>query len=153
MLFRFGSLLIVDIPMSWENSNSNSKTLILKDSSGRSIWTYLTASPCLINTNINTTIPQTNIISTIKQLINAVSQFLQMCRNIRIKFLSWAYMYTTLNYFLGKRVIHTNPSKFEERSFSDIHVCADYVWKKEEKYMILYFEAGSSRGTLQRRIC
>ena len=32
---------------------------------------------------INTTIPQTNIISTIKQLINAVSQFLQMCRNLR----------------------------------------------------------------------
>ena len=29
-------------------------------------------------------------------MINAVSQFLQMCRNIRIKFLSWAYMYTTL---------------------------------------------------------
>ena len=29
-----------------ENSNSNSKTLILKDSSIRSIWTYLTASPC-----------------------------------------------------------------------------------------------------------
>ena len=26
--------------------NSNSKTLILKDSSVRSIWTYLTASPC-----------------------------------------------------------------------------------------------------------
>ena len=40
-------------------------------------------------TQINTTIPQTNIISTIKQLINAVSQFLQICRNIRIKFLSW----------------------------------------------------------------
>ena len=32
-------------------------------------------------------------------MINAVSQFLQMCRNIRIKFLSWAYMYTTLNVF------------------------------------------------------
>ena len=29
-----------------ENSNSNSKTLILKDSNVRSIWTYLTASPC-----------------------------------------------------------------------------------------------------------
>ena len=29
-----------------ENSNLNSKTLILKDSSIRSIWTYLTASPC-----------------------------------------------------------------------------------------------------------
>ena len=29
-----------------ERENSNSKTLILKDSSIRSIWTYLTASPC-----------------------------------------------------------------------------------------------------------
>ena len=28
-----------------ERENSNSKTLILKDSSVRSIWTYLTASP------------------------------------------------------------------------------------------------------------
>ena len=35
-----------------ENSNSNSKTLILKDSSVRSIWTYLTASPCY-TTNTN----------------------------------------------------------------------------------------------------
>ena len=57
---------------------SNSKTLILKDSSIRSIWTYLTANPCHTT---NTTIPQTNI-SMIKPLINAVSQFLQMCRNI-----------------------------------------------------------------------
>ena len=35
-----------------ENSDSNSKTLILKDSSVRSIWTCLTASPCYAtNTN------------------------------------------------------------------------------------------------------
>ena len=34
------------------NSNSNSKTLILKDSSVRSILTYLTASPCY-TTNTN----------------------------------------------------------------------------------------------------
>ena len=72
---------------------------------------------------INTTIPQTNIISMIKQLlINAISQFLQMCRNIRIKFLSRAYMYTTLKY-LGKCVIQTNPSKFDESLFSDICLC------------------------------
>ena len=32
-------------------------------------------------------------------MINAVSQFLQTCRNIRIKFLSWAYIYTTLHFF------------------------------------------------------
>ena len=69
--------------------NSNSKTLILKDSSVRSIWTYLTASPCY-TTNTNKHDNTTNIISTIKQLINAVSQlinavsqFLQMCRNIK----------------------------------------------------------------------
>ena len=55
-----------------------------------------------------------------KQLINAVLQFLQMCRNI-IKFLSWAYMYVTLR-FLGKRVIQTNPSTFDERLFSDIYL-------------------------------
>ena len=35
-----------------ETDNSNSKTLILKDSSVRSIWTYLTASPCY-TTNTN----------------------------------------------------------------------------------------------------
>ena len=95
--------------------NSNSKTIILKDSSDRSIWTYLTASPCY-TTNTNKHDYATNIISTIKQLINADSQFLQMCRNIRTKFLSWAYMYTTLKY-LGKRVIQTNPSRFDENLF------------------------------------
>ena len=41
----------------------------------------------ILETQINTTIPQTNSISTIEQLINAVSQFLQMCKNIRITFL------------------------------------------------------------------
>ena len=35
-----------------ERENSNSKTLILKDISVRSIWTYLTASPCY-TTNTN----------------------------------------------------------------------------------------------------
>ena len=43
-------------------------------------------------------------------MINAVSQFLQKCWNIRIKFLSWAYMFTThhFKFFLGKRVIQTD---------------------------------------------
>ena len=69
----------------------------------------------ILQKQINTTIAQTNIISMIKQLlIKAISQFLQMCRNIRIKFLSWAYMYTILS-FLGQLVIQTNPSKFDER--------------------------------------
>ena len=57
-----------------DRKNSNSKTLILKDSSVRSIWTYLTASPCILQTQISTTILQTDIISTNKQLINVVSQ-------------------------------------------------------------------------------
>ena len=35
-----------------ETETENSKTLILKDSSVRSIWTYLTASPCY-TTNTN----------------------------------------------------------------------------------------------------
>ena len=38
-----------------------------------------------------------------------------MCRNIRIKFLSWAYMSTTLR-FLGKRRIQTNPSKRRDKN-------------------------------------
>ena len=59
-----------------DRESSNSKSLTLKDSSVRSIWTYLTASPCYTtNTKlISTTIPRTDIIRTNKQLINAVSQ-------------------------------------------------------------------------------
>ena len=45
-----------------------------------------------LQTQINTIIPRTDVIST----INAVTQFLQMCRNILITFLSWAYMNTSL---------------------------------------------------------
>ena len=37
-----------------------------------------------------------------------------MCRNMEIKFISWTYMYTT-HKCLGKYVIQTNPSKFDER--------------------------------------
>ena len=59
-----------------ENSNSNSKTLILKDSSIRSIWTYLTASPCY-STNTSKHDDTTN--RYYKQLINAVSQSSYTC--------------------------------------------------------------------------
>ena len=38
-----------------------------------------------------------------------------MCRNIRIKFISCN--------FLGKRLIQTNPSKFDKRLFSDVYLC------------------------------
>ena len=37
-----------------------------------------------------------------------------MCRNVGIKFLSWTYIYIAI-IFLGKYVIQTNPSKFDER--------------------------------------
>ena len=62
-------------------------------------------------------------------MINAVSHFLQMCRNIGIKFLSWAYMYTTLK-FLGKLVIQTNPSKFDERLLRHIFVQITFEIRK-----------------------
>ena len=94
-----------------EGGISNSKTLILNDSSVRSIWTYVTASPAILQTQINRIIPRTNIISTIKQLINVVSQFLQ---TLELNFFHGHTMYTTLT-FLGKRVIQVNPSKFDER--------------------------------------
>ena len=72
------------------------KTLILNDSSVRSIWTYVTASPAILQTQINRIIPRTNIISTIKQLINVVSQFLQ---TLELNFFHGHTMYTTLLIF------------------------------------------------------
>ena len=73
-----------------------------------------------------------------------------MCRKIRIKLLSWAYMSTTLSFFWQTwfKQIHPNLMK----GYSQMYICAYYVWKKEEKYRILCFEARSSRGTLQQRI-
>ena len=44
----------------------------------------------VLQTQINTTTLPADVISTSKQLTNAVSQVRQMCRNIRLKFLSWA---------------------------------------------------------------
>ena len=58
-----------------EREDENSKTLTLKDSCVRSIWTYLTASHYYTTiTNTNKHAYATNIISMNKQLINAVSQ-------------------------------------------------------------------------------
>ena len=51
-----------------ERENSNSKIWVLKGSSVRSIWTYLTASPGYTTNTVSTTIPHTGIISTNKQL-------------------------------------------------------------------------------------
>ena len=53
-----------------------------------------------------------------------------MCTNIRIKFLSWACMYSTLQVF-GKRVIQANPSEFDERLFSDIIILVQITFERE----------------------
>ena len=61
-----------------------------------------------------------------------------MGRNIGIKFLSWTYMYTTIK-FLGKHVIQTNPSKFDERLFSNIRererFSLTFEWFRVEKFL------------------
>ena len=77
----------------------------------------------ILQTQISTTIPQTDIISTNKQLINAVSQSsYKRAETSEKTFLSWSYMYTTIK-FLGKPVIQTNPSKFDGRLFLDKYLC------------------------------
>ena len=43
-----------------------------------------------------------------------------------------SYMYKTLSFF-GKRVIQTNPSKFDERLFSQTYICAVYVEEEAVK--------------------
>ena len=51
-------------------------------------------------------------------------------------------------------MIQINPSKFDERLFSDIiFVQITFETRKRNTRLFLCFEAGSSRGTLQRRIC
>ena len=90
-----------------------------KLSYSRSNWTYLTASPCY-TTNTTTTIPQTDIMN--KQFINADTQSSNKCAQISEinKFLFMDIQITTIK-LLGKHVIQTNPSKFDERLFSGIH--------------------------------
>ena len=90
------------------------KTLILKDSSVRSIWTYLTGSPCY-TTNTNNYVYTTN--RYYKQFIDAVSQSSSEIN----EFLFMDIQIRTIN-ILGKHVIQTNPSKFDERLFSDIYL-------------------------------
>ena len=55
-----------------------------------------------------------------------------MCRNIGIKFLPWTYMYTAIN-FLGKHVIETNQSKFDERLFSDIIIFVQITFETRKR--------------------
>ena len=74
----------------------------------------------ILQTQISTTVPQTDIISTNKQLINAVSQSSYRCA--QTSEINLFHVYTTIR-FLGKHVIQTNPSKIDERLFSDIYLC------------------------------
>ena len=47
-----------------------------------------------------------------------------MQKGIGIKFLSWTYIYiNTPLTFLGKHVIQTNPSRFDEMLFLDGYLC------------------------------
>ena len=107
-----------------DGQNSNSKTLILKDSSVRSIWTCLTASPCYAK-NTNKHVNTTDIITN-KQLINAISQS------------SYKYAETSaLNFFHGHiciqysivlanvRLKHIRPNW--TKSYSQRCIYADYV--------------------------
>ena len=66
------------------------------------------------------TTPQTDIISTNKQLINAVS--LSSYRCAQTSEINLFHVYKTIS-FLGEHVITKNPSKFDERLFSDICLC------------------------------
>ena len=54
------------------------------------------------------------------------------------------------NHIFMQRSDSNNSVQNLTRGYSQTYICADNVWNKEEKYRILYFEAGSSRGTLQR---
>ena len=79
-----------------------------------------------------------------KQLINEVSQSSYKCAET-----------SELNLFHGQTCVQQSNFKanmrFEQirpnltRGYSQTDICADYVWNKEEKYGILWFEAGSSR--------
>ena len=55
-------------------ANLNLKTLILKDSSVRSIWTYLTASPCY-TTNTNKHDNTTDIIILLLNFVNLEKKY------------------------------------------------------------------------------
>ena len=71
----------------------------------------------ILQTQITTTIPQTDIISINEQFIDAVSQSSSEIN----EFLFMDIQITTIK-FLDKHVIQINPSKFEERLFSDIYL-------------------------------
>ena len=71
----------------------------------------------ILQTQVSTTIPQTDIISMNKQLINAVSQSSYKCAETSELN---SFQGHTIK-FLGKHVIQTNPCKYDERL--DIYLC------------------------------
>ena len=73
-------------------------------------------------TQISRTMPQTDIISTNKQLVNAVSQSCYKCAETSE--LNFFHGYTCIQHsvILDNHVIQTNPSKFDKRLFSDIYL-------------------------------
>ena len=109
-----------------KKKKQNSKTLILKDSSVRSIWTYLTASPCCTTNTNKHDYTVNRYYKHDKQLINAVSQSSYKCAEKSELYIFHGH--TSLHiynptFLLGKHVIQTNPSKFDEMLFSDIYLC------------------------------
>ena len=48
--------------------------------------------------------------------------------------------------FLGKRVIQTNPSKFDERLFSDIYMCRLRLKQGREIHYFIFWGRGRERG-------
>ena len=54
-------------------------------------------------------------------------------------------MHTTLK-SLGKRVIQTNPSKFDERLFSDIYLCRLRLKQGREIYVFYILRQGVPEG-------
>ena len=73
--------------------------------------------------------PQTDIISTNKQLINEVLQSSYKCAETLE--LNLFHGHICIKY-LGKQAIQTNPSKFDERSFSDMYLCISRLKRGRE---------------------
>ena len=75
----------------------------------------------ILQAQINTTIPQTDIISTNKQLINEVSQ---SSYTMELNFFHGHICIHVYNaQILGKHVTQTNPSKLDDKLFSDRYLC------------------------------
>ena len=83
----------------------------------------------------------------IKQLIDAVSQSSYKCAETSK--LNFFHVYNTQ---IFRQMCDSNKSVQIWWKIILRHIfCVNYIWNKEEKYMILSSEAGSSWGMLQRR--